>query len=96
MRHEHQDTILRKIQKAAAAGHSVTSAFEKSVSEMNLFVLKNKVQKSSENPQKQLKSVLQAYSVNMLVVRANRGVRTTYLSCSCDISVGRTGLSSWY
>lgn len=23
-------------------------------------------------------------------------VRTTYLSCSCDISVGRTGLSSWY
>lgn len=31
-------TILRKIQKAAAAGHSVTSAFEKSVSAMNLFV----------------------------------------------------------
>lgn len=25
-----------------------------------------------------------------------RRVRTTYLSCSCDISVGRTGLSSWY
>lgn len=38
MRHEHQDTTLRKIQKAAAAGHSVTSAFEKSVSAMNVFV----------------------------------------------------------
>lgn len=66
-----------------------------SVQWMYLFK-KNKLQKESVNPQKQLKSVLQAYSVNMLVVRANRGVRTTYLSCSCDISVGRTGLSSWY
>lgn len=40
--------------------------------------------------------ILEANSVNVVFEQVRSGVRTTYLSCSCDISVGRTGLSSWF